>query len=69
MFIEPARDAVFVDINLLLRRKNDMYVDTEDTEDACNSTNKVPMVYVCATMWHETETEMKQLLKSLFRYN
>ncbi|XP_036368106.1 chitin synthase chs-2-like [Octopus sinensis] len=27
----------------------------------------VPMIYVCATMWHETEKEMKAILTSLFR--
>lgn len=28
---------------------------------------KRPFIYVCGTMWHETNTEMLQLLKSLFR--
>ena len=30
--------------------------------------DKTPMIYICGTMWHETETEMVQMLKSLFRY-
>lgn len=35
------------------------------TEPAMGDT--VPMIYMCATMWHEEENEMKQLLKSLLR--
>ena len=38
-------------------------VKTEDFEDA-----GVPLIYLCATCWHETEGEMLSLLKSLFRY-
>ncbi|KAH3754028.1 hypothetical protein DPMN_188785 [Dreissena polymorpha] len=26
-----------------------------------------PFIYLCATLWHETENEMIQILKSLFR--
>lgn len=45
-----------------------------DTDE--NSQNKewselreddTPMIYMCATMWHESEVEMVQILKSIFR--
>ena len=27
-----------------------------------------PLIYICATMWHESETEMVMMLKSIFRW-
>jgi hypothetical protein len=45
----------------------------EESEDIYASNYKnpkfrdTPMIYACATMWHETKYEMFQLMKSLFR--
>lgn len=42
-------------------------IQTQKDKDKFDKDNP-PMVYACATMWHESRLEMKQLLKSLFRY-
>lgn len=41
--------------------------DIDKLEKTDTSENAPPMIYACATMWHETRFEMEQLLKSLFR--
>ncbi|XP_053385980.1 chitin synthase chs-2-like isoform X2 [Mercenaria mercenaria] len=52
-----------------LNRNGKVHPEQEATRERKQSINAdpVPMIYLCATMWHETELEMKQLLKSLFR--
>lgn len=42
-------------------------IQTQKDKDKFDKDNP-PMVYACATKWHESRLEMKQLLKSLFRY-
>ena len=44
--------------------------NTEDVNDdkfRSPSLRTVPMIYACATMWHENKQEMVQIMKSLFR--
>lgn len=65
MFIAQLKDCLFVDFNLLLRkrRKHPKRLHKNEGEGK----NIVPKVYICATMWHENWKEMVQLLKSLLR--
>ena len=42
-----------------------------DSSNANNNKSKssdnITRIYACATMWHETEDEMMEMLKSIFR--
>ncbi|KAL3836174.1 hypothetical protein ACJMK2_021616 [Sinanodonta woodiana] len=46
---------------------NELAEDAGDTYEQKAQDRIPPMIYACATMWHENRIEMVQLLKSLFR--
>jgi chitin synthase len=39
----------------------------EPGSEHVTAADHIRRVYVCATMWHETQAEMKSFLKSIFR--
>ena len=52
-------------------KKSDNGRETEADIDDESYTNPkfrdIPMIYACATMWHENKQELMQIMKSLFR--
>ncbi|XP_067657797.1 chitin synthase chs-2-like [Haliotis asinina] len=61
LFILPHYCSPVADLALLHSRRQ--LKDEADTPDSQSH----PMIYICATMWHENEQEMMQILTSLFR--
>ncbi|KAM9366708.1 chitin synthase 1 [Symphorus nematophorus] len=64
LFVRRLYESAFIDLSLLLNTK--MKVprarNQESTDDMQNC-----VIYLCATMWHETYDEMLKILTSMFR--
>uniref|UniRef100_A0A8C7TNC5 chitin synthase n=1 Tax=Oncorhynchus mykiss TaxID=8022 RepID=A0A8C7TNC5_ONCMY len=59
LFVRRLYESAFIDLSLLLNTKMKVVSVVDDVENC--------VIYLCATMWHETYDEMLKILTSMFR--
>nr|BBB15957.1 chitin synthase [Oreochromis mossambicus] len=64
LFVRRLYESAFIDLSLLLNTK--MKVPKAKTQESHDEMQKC-VIYLCATMWHETYDEMLKILTSMFR--
>ncbi|XP_037831669.1 chitin synthase chs-1-like isoform X2 [Kryptolebias marmoratus] len=64
-FMKSLYDGVFIEQSLLLNTQFDIH--TNDRMHHFRENATTAMVYLCSTMWHETDDEMKDNVISMFR--
>ncbi|MEQ2306814.1 hypothetical protein AMECASPLE_012072 [Ameca splendens] len=64
LFVRRLYESAFIDLSLLLNTKMKLpKAQTNESQDELQSV----VIYLCATMWHETYDEMLKILTSMFR--
>ncbi|XP_078106768.1 chitin synthase 1 isoform X2 [Sander vitreus] len=64
LFVRRLYESAFIDLSLLLNTK--MKVPRAKNQDSQDDMQNC-VIYLCATMWHETYDEMLKILTSMFR--
>uniref|UniRef100_A0A674ELD8 chitin synthase n=1 Tax=Salmo trutta TaxID=8032 RepID=A0A674ELD8_SALTR len=65
LFVRRLYESAFIDLSLLLNTKMKV-VQTRNQESVVDDVENC-VIYLCATMWHETYDEMLKILTSMFR--
>ncbi|XP_075325448.1 chitin synthase 1 [Odontesthes bonariensis] len=64
LFVRRLYESAFIDLSLMLNTKMKLpKAQNQDNQDELQNC----MIYLCATMWHETYDEMLKILTSMFR--
>lgn len=70
MFLTPHYDGVFFEQHMILNRqtkKNTLYEDLDSEHGRSETIQRNPRtIFICSTMYRENETEMKQMLTSIY---
>ncbi|XP_035508265.1 chitin synthase 1 [Morone saxatilis] len=64
LFVRRLYESAFIDLSLLLNTK--MKLPRARNQESADDIQKC-VIYLCATMWHETYDEMLKILTSMFR--
>ena len=69
LFLVPHFDSIFLDSYLLLNRHSAQMSFCSQSPSGCitDSSKIKPAIFICSTMYHEAEHEMKQMLESIYR--
>ncbi|XP_046337442.2 chitin synthase chs-1-like [Haliotis rufescens] len=81
LFNRPLYCGAFFDTSLMMNRRSDdniniqkndsrtekIYLSNTPEQNLYRESSRIPFVYICVTMWHETKVEMLQLLKSILK--
>ncbi|KAI8511729.1 hypothetical protein Bbelb_108290, partial [Branchiostoma belcheri] len=67
LFYRPFYNGIFLEQNLLLNRRKEWPSNEREDEDRSHAVKHGGRVYVCTTMYRESEQEMSQLLHSIYR--
>ena len=69
LFWMPRYNSIFLEQQLILNKKTDITGSAVQTSKSKSANGKIfskdNVIFICSTMYHETEEEMKQLLQSI----